>query len=271
MNVDVLGTLSGSVDQAMSDYGPSFGAVYRHDTSNGDDVKASNVRLASAILDSLETFLNPEILVVPRREIEGLSLEKGGSSTTDNRNKMIQCVIDHGKPMRRSEAEADPNYVQIIACGVLVHKNEVFLFQRKERDPKYRLYGKATIWQGTHVPTQTGKQGLDLLKVTLVERITRSLFLSRQFKVEPIGYCWDAEDENSSPHFGVIFRVNIDNDFMAADLRRKEFRKGRGHGLAGSFVDWEKLRSMEAEVNLESWSLAILRNRRDFHGLQEEV
>jgi hypothetical protein len=76
-----------------------------------------------------------------------------------------------------------------------------------------------------------------------------------------MGYCWDPQDEKSSQHFGAIFDVTIDNDHTAADLKKKEFRRGRGHGLAGSFVKWRSLKSGDPRKNLESWSLAILRSR----------
>lgn len=270
MNLEVLSSLSKSVDDAVKEYGPKFGAVIRHDTSNGG-LKTSNTRLASQILQHLEGFLDPEILVVPKRELRALPLEDGGCFTPEGRQRLEMCISAFGRPMRRSVAEADPDHVQMIGCGVLVHNDEVFVFQRKERDPKYRLYGKATIWQGTHVATQSGKHGLDLIKGALVDRITRSLFLSREFRVDPIGYCWNPEDETSNHHFGIMFRVNIDNDHMATDLRKKEFRKGRGHGLAGSFVSWETLQSEEAKGNLETWSLAILKNLKDFKGLRKAV
>ena len=155
----------------------------------------------------------------------------------------------------------------MIGCGVLVRDEQVFLFERKERDPKYRLFGRATVWQGTHVAFQNGDAEIDLVKKALVEKVTRSLFLSREFQVDLVGYCWDSEDEHSSPHFAVVFKVNIDNDHMATDLRKKEFRQGRGHGLAGSFVPWNTLSSSEeVQRSLESWSLAILANQKDFGG-----
>jgi predicted NUDIX family phosphoesterase len=270
MNLDVLGSLSNSVDDAINEYGSKFGAVIRHDTSTGI-MKASNTRLANAILQHLEEFLDPQILVVPKQELGRLPLESGGCFTRDGRAQLEACLATFGRSMRRSVAEMDEDYVQIIGCGVLVHNDEVFLFQRKERDPKYRLYGKATIWQGTHVSLDTQQHGIELIKTALVERITRSLFLSREFRVEPIGYCWDPGDVTSRHHFGVMFRVNIDNDHMATDLRKKEFRKGRGHGLAGSFVNWATLESDEVVSSLETWSQAILRNLKDFKGLREAV
>jgi hypothetical protein len=130
------------------------------------------------------------------------------------------------------------------------------VFNRKERDPKYQLYGKATIWQGTHVPKMGDKIDQALLEHALTERIGRSLFLSRVFPIRLVGYCWDKEDDKSNRHFGVIFEVTIDNDHTIADLRKKEFRAGRGHGLAGGFIPLDKL--SERETNLESWSRAIL-------------
>ena len=50
----------------------------------------------------------------------------------------------------------------------------------------------------------------------------------------------------------------IDNPNTAADLRKKEFKRKRGHGLAGDFIAWEDLRKKADEINLESWSRTVL-------------
>ena len=86
-----------------------------------------------------------------------------------------------------------------------------------------------------------------------------------------MGYCWEPDNEKSNRHFGVIFKVEIDNDHTAADLRKKEFRHGRGHGLAGRFVSWRSLKSKEIEPNLEAWSIAILGGITDIRGLKDEI
>jgi hypothetical protein len=117
--------------------------------------------------------------------------------------------------------------------------------------------------QGTHVAKRDSLSGVPLLQSSLIDRITRSLFLSRRFPITLEGYCWDRDDSDSNRHFGVIFRVEIDNDDAADNLRKKEFRSKRGHGLAGNFIRWEQLQSEEVKPALETWSLAILNNWRN--------
>jgi len=265
MNPDVLATLARSVEGAVKKYGPQFGGVIESETT-GQTPKQSNVGLAGKILDRLEQFLDPEILIVPRSELARLPLDQNGSFTDESRKAMLECIENSGEFVRRSQAETDANNVQIVSCGLLTHEEQVFVFQRKELDPKYQLYGKATIWQGSHVAKREGKAGLALLEGALMERITRSLFLSRVFPLKIVGYCWDAKDEKSNHHFGVIFRVSIDNDHTATDLRKKEFRTGRGHSLAGGFMPWKELSTGEMKLNLESWSMAILHGVKDFKG-----
>jgi predicted NUDIX family phosphoesterase len=262
--------LSAAVKKTARDYGPNFGGIIEHETS-GKEVRESSILLAGQILDRLEAFLDPQILVVPRRELEKLPLADGGAFTEAARKALQDCISSYGKFMRRAQAESDPDHVQIVACGILTHNDQVFLFERKERDPKYRLYGKATVWQGAHVPIEKGKRGLDLLEAALLDRITRNLFLSRGFAVDFVGYCWDRADENSSRHFGAMFKVNIDNEETAIDLRRKEFRRGRGHGLAGRFIGWSELSKTELQPELETWSLAVLKGLNDIRGLRGAV
>lgn len=267
MNLEVLGNISAAVELAVKEYRQKFGSVIEYTTS-GQNVRLSNTNLVSSILNQLEAFLDPEILVVPSRELRKLPLNNGGAFSKEARKALLDCISKFGRFVRRSYAESDADAAQIIACGILMHNDDVFLFERKERDPKYSLYGKATIWQGAHVPRVAGKGGEELLTTALLDRISRSLFLSRTFPVDLVGYCWEPDNEKSNRHFGVIFKVEIDNDPTAADLRKKEFRHGRGHGIAGRFVSWKALKSKEIESNLEGWSIAILGGVADIRGLR---
>ena len=156
------------------------------------------------------------------------------------------------------EAEQDSGYVQIIPCGLLTYKDQVFVFQRKEADPKYRLYGKTTIWQGCHVNKRDGFTTPELLQTALLDRISRYLFLSRKFPTNMLGYCWDREDLKSSRHFGLVYRIQIDNPDTAVDLKKKEFRMKRGFGFTGGFNSFREISDKRDKRSLESWSRAIL-------------
>src|SRR5436190_9583066 len=96
-------------------------------------------------------------------------------------------------------------------------------------------------------------------KITTV-MLMRSLFLSRIFELLPIGYCWDKAEAASSRHFALVFQVEIDNEYTARDLRRKELKKRRGPSLAGEFIGWDELNSRSDELSLEQWSLSALSN-----------
>lgn len=99
-----------------------------------------------------------------------------------------------------------------------------------------------------------------LIEQSLLERISHALFLSRLFPITPLGYACDRDDERSSRHLGLVYRIEIDNPHTATDLRKKEFRRQRGHGLLGQFASAAKLISQQSELSLETWSQAILNN-----------
>jgi hypothetical protein len=96
------------------------------------------------------------------------------------------------------------------------------------------------------------------LESALAERITYSLFISRVFPIAGVGYCWDRDNPDSAQHFGVVYRVSIDNPDTADDLRKKEFRKQRGHDVGGQFQKWSEVATEKVRHILEPWSLAIL-------------
>lgn len=262
MNSEVLAAISEAVNLAHTKYHKHFNATVKHNTG-GEDIRTSGVRLANDLLDSLEQFLNPKVLVVPRKEIERLvSSGVGGGFANDAFQQALDCTNEYGSFIHRDEAENREDMVQIVTAGVLELNDRVFLFQRKETDPKYRLYGKTTIWQGSHVQSANGHDLADLLRKTLKTRLSRSLFISRVFQTNEVGYCWDQNDPKSSHHLGMMYSIRIDNPHTAADLRKKEFKRKRGESLVGEFVSWKDLATKADDLNLESWSKALLASRK---------
>lgn len=256
MNPEVLATLSDSISKAVIDYADKFNFTI-HSTT-GHEVRPSNIQLAKKTLKCLEAFLNPEVLVVPKKKIAELPLNRGGAFGKSAVKDAYDCISAYGTFITREQAEANKDYVQIIPCGVLMYEDKVFVFQRKDSDPKYELYGKTTIWQGSHVVKREGIKLPELLVAALQKRISRFLFLSRTFPISRLGYCWDRENAKSNKHFGIIYKMNIDNELTAADLKKKEFRKQRGFGLSGNFDDIEVIKAKINDLQLENWSRSIL-------------
>ena len=180
----------------------------------------------------------------------------GGSSIEE----VCDRIEKHGQFIHREDAEKNADFVQIIPCALLTYNGDLFLFQRRETDPKYRLYGKTTILQGCHTTKQGSADIPKLLESALQDKISRSLFISRVFSIDPFAYCWERDDPKGRQHLGIIFRLNINNQQMAIDLKKKEFRKKRGHGLIGRFSSYKEIISSQDDLSLESWSRSIMLN-----------
>ena len=267
MNTSMLDTLSDAVDKAIKLYENEFNKVIRIDTDIGD-VRSVNVGLLSQILDHFESFVNPEILVVPKHAVEGLLSTAPFAFIPDDESDRIQEIIEtNGRYRRRTEVESDMDFVQIIPCGVLLHEQRVFLFQRHDKSPKSRLYGKATIWQGCHVTRPTDQiQSMCAVLAALESRVAQSLFISRKLHSGFVGYTWDDSETGDGRHLGLIYRMDIESPELAESLRKKEFRRSRGHSLTGGFREIEELVSNMDEVDLEPWSRAIHSHRGQLLG-----
>src|SRR5260370_25240660 len=101
--------------------------------------------------------------------------------------------------------------------------DKVFIFQRKEADSKYRLYGKTTVLEATHTVRDGGFAGIELLENALFARVARSLFLGRHFPMNLIGYFWDKEDKNIRRYFSMVFHISIYHGNIAVRLNKKQF------------------------------------------------
>ena len=259
MNKSMLDTLSDAVGNAVDRYGKEFKNIIDINTDTGD-VRSANVNLLCKILDCFEYFVNPEILVVPREAMENLLSNAPCAFTPDAQTNRIQEIVEtKGQFRKRRDVESDMSFIQIVPCGALFHEERVFLFQRRDRNPKSHLYGKSTIWQGCHVVRPSdGQQSMSAVLAALESRIAQSLFISRKLHSCFVGYTWDDSERGDGRHLGLIYRMDIESRELAESLKKKEFRRSRGHSLAGDFRGIGELTSSMDKVDLEPWSRAIL-------------
>ena len=261
MNISMLETLSDAVNDAVARYREAFKKIIVKNTDDGN-VREVNVDLLGQILDCFESFVNPEILVVPREDMRDLLSSAPSAFSPATETSQLQEIIESkGQYRKRAEVEADTSFLQIVPCGVLVHDGRVFLFKRHEENPKSELYGTFTIWQGCHVERPPdGNRSQDAILAALQNRIAQSLFISKQLDSRYVGYTWDPSSTRDGKHLGLIFRLDIENPELAESLKKKEFRRSRGHNLAGELTKIEELASNMDGVGLEPWSRAVLDN-----------
>lgn len=260
MNVGVLDSLCEAVDESTELYSDRFRRVFSHKTDDHRGVRESNIDVLRCILDEFEEFVDPEIMVVEKASILPLLEQSTSDFTEAGRKRVVALLEDNLKFVRRADAESDPDLVQIVSCGVLVYQRCPFLFERHEKNPKSSLYGRSTIWQGCHVPRMGAVRVDELAQRALRKRIADSLFISRSIHTRYVGYAWDTSTERGKQHLGLMHVVNIESSDLAESWKRKQFRKSRGHGLTGDFIEVDTLRDSQSDIDLEPWSVSLLPN-----------
>ena len=228
MNLTTLATITNSVDAAAERYKDNFAKLVTMKSDGG--VRHFNALLIDEILKEVNTFVDPNILVVSKEELQGSGICTNGCFLPESLEKFQEFLRANSKFLKRSQAEGNPDYVQIIACVVVTHDNRVFVFERQEKDQKSKLYGKLTLWHGSHVREEVGDISTQCIVDAGSRRMNESLFLNKNLELHSVGYCWNGEES----HLGVVLRLDIDNALTAADLTKKEFRRSRGYGLSGT-------------------------------------
>jgi predicted NUDIX family phosphoesterase len=187
---------------------------------------------------------------------------QGNSSSfvAESSQRLLSFIAKHAQFVKRSLAERTDDLVQVIACGLLIHAERIFLFKHEDKDPKAKLYGKSTIWQGGHI-SYADAPIEELIKNTLFSKLKERLFLNRTFNIELLGYAWDEANPGSRRHLGLLYELEIDSDDVANDLQAKAFKSGRGYGLLGQFWTPNELSEKGSELHLESWSAKALEAR----------
>jgi predicted NUDIX family phosphoesterase len=132
---------------------------------------------------------------------------------------LIAALSSGGQFEKRSRVEDDTDFVQIVACAVLMHKGKVFIFERQTKDPKSGLYGKRTLCHTTHVPLRVGQTPQQCIVSACGDRVNSSLFLGKNLECSQIGYCWI----NNEKRLGVLFRVEIDSDSQFVTWKKRSF------------------------------------------------
>jgi len=254
MNQTSLSALSDAVDDAADKYSQFFPDLVKVD-STGQKIKKFNSDLATTIFQSFYEFLNPEILVIPKAVCDANDLLPFCHS---DHSQIFKLIKKHGLFVRRDEAEVTDQYIQIIPCGVLKNRKNIFLFQRKDKDPKNDMYGKFTTWIGSHVRPSTNDVGCEVILRALRTKMRSHLHMNQFFYTHFVGHCYTADTSESRKHLGLIFLIDVDNEATVFDLTSKEFRRGREHNLAGTFVRVSDLQDSDLQNQMEPWSRALL-------------
>jgi predicted NUDIX family phosphoesterase len=250
MNEDALTQFNATLTECRASLSSAFSFHYIDGDSK--DRKEIALALLRELLARVRDRVDPDVAGAPRVLMEKITA--GNKSMPWTRWEVLKS---HITTRRRSDAEADPRWVQFMACGVLRFDDGVFVFDRTDVT-KISRYGKSAIWRSLHVEAETEEHVRDAAWIgeSLRRRLAETLYVQVGFgEPRPLGLVWDPETEPQ--HAAIVFSVSVESRSVAESLAEKEFKtSGRRNPMSSRFVSLRQISAETAE--LESWSRTIL-------------
>ncbi len=206
----------------------------------GDQIRPPEPGLPS----SPGPFPEEDVLVVPRSElIEADVLPDGFIARGWER--VLEIVATNGVFHRRSLAENDITFKQVIPYAVVTFGGLVFLFRRTDRGGEARLHKKLSIGVGGHINPEGGGIGRQV-EAGLLRELSEELVFESPFRYRPVGLINDEENPVGQVHIGIVYQVTASDERVK--VRETEI-------LEGGFVPVTSLRPLLS--SMESWSRLV--------------
>lgn len=257
MHPVVLQQLNECMERVAAEWRTRFSKIVEIDV---DAVEGVTERITGEILQTMEEFLDEEVVVIPKGEIAAIGVKPGLVKDPKVFQRLRECLALKSKVLRKSIAEGDTNSVMVVPCGVIRFNDEVLVLRRREIDTRHRLHDKFVIWAGGHIRGEDRRNGLPVEESCLRRELNEELWIRTDFRYEPIGCVLDTSTERSSRHVGMVFDVVVESPDVAVHLQRdfREFREGRGKSVSGKFFEVRNIERKYIE-QMERWSYLLLR------------
>jgi hypothetical protein len=128
MNEPTLASINDALSQAVAKYKTSFKRIKVYDTTSST-ARRTNIDIANGLLDEIERFLDPDILVVSIDAVKSRFSESSSCFSDKIFSEMLDFIKSEAKFVKRSLAEQADDLVQIIAGALLTHSEKIFLFK----------------------------------------------------------------------------------------------------------------------------------------------
>jgi predicted NUDIX family phosphoesterase len=161
-----------------------------------------------------------EILVVPTKYIFNNSPIFTGFVPLHNFQAHLDIILSHKQFIKRSLAETNNNFKQIIPYLIFYHQDKFFLMRRKSTASETRLQNKYSLGIGGH------------LRATDMHSNDITLWAQREFHEEinyhgnvtftPLGILNDERDLVGQVHFGLVYLLTGDSPNISIKSELKE-------------------------------------------------
>ncbi|MCA9651201.1 MAG: hypothetical protein H6712_13240 [Myxococcales bacterium] len=219
--------------------------------------------LASALIERMHHWVDPEIAAIPRATAEALFGDQPVLDLASSIGAIQREVVS--RP--RSVLERDEGFVQLVAAAVLRNDGKVLLVRRSAEDDEKRVtFGRDLLWKGCHVPRPdaSGTDVVAMASSALEERLKEDFYLARlDSELRPWVLVW-SRNPREVRHLGIVFDLEIPNAELARSLTGKVFKRDRNRTriklqeLVRPTELHARMASAGGELQLESWSRDLL-------------
>jgi len=200
------------------------------------------------------------VLVIPTQVFRDLGYLEGFASV-DDASTTISALLESKdlQYMPRPEAEADPNFKQLIPYVVFVagvgQLTQVYNYARSTKSGEARLHAKRSIGVGGHISAEDGQvtksYAVGMLRELAEEIGTNSMrHVPLSYMRSVYGLINDDSNDVGKVHLGIVHKIDL--EVPAADFQPESTM------LDAKFTP---LRQLVQEIDqFENWSQLILRH-----------
>lgn len=270
MNPPALAEFNAAIERVEAAQRASF-RFSAIDTSNNPGERETCIQALRVILPVLNGWANPLITVISRTDLAEVFQSRLFLDSSEAKEALLH-LSQRARRVSRLDAEANPDYLQLVVGGIPLRTNgDILVFRRDPADEKTTSYGRTTIWKGCHVQLEPDQLTEAALSGALVQRLHEELHIKTTLSPELIGIAAPMPEQNSASssrhrHIGILHRVRLP-DPVARTLHEKEFRRsGRGLPFSGDFRTQvqliDQLDAATDDLRLEPWSKYLIKNVR---------
>jgi predicted NUDIX family phosphoesterase len=155
-----------------------------------------------------------KVLVFPTNKIAEIFGEIKGFKLAekDNVDNFFDKLPDLLSFLPRSEAETNPEFVQVIPYCVLLRNGYVFAYSRGKSGGEDRLHAKLSLGIGGHLNDVDNYNSGDFsntYETGLKRELAEEVGLGGEYRDELVGFIYDDSNDVGRVHFGVVHLITV--------------------------------------------------------------
>ena len=185
-----------------------------------------------------------EVLTVPAYFVSAI---KDGFTPEKHDSKIFSRYDQHGRFIKRYDAEGDNAFQQIIPYVLIANKDETKFFVSKRIDGDHRLKDQLSLGFGGHINPCDAERGRDILLAALIRELHEEVYLEISGQVNYMGSMRDMTS-STSDHIGFVFKVHVEHEDETKILETDK--------LEGYWMNKDEL--YEQYFKFEGWSKSLI-------------